>query len=424
MKQPLALAVALGFVVALVPVTPAGADVIRDDEWHLRYLKVAEANLKTRGEGITVAIVDGGVDRTHDDLRGAVLDPVFVVEQNTQSGTQSGTQGGTQSSAEAPPPSATASPFTVAAPPVTGVDEDGHGTALAGAIAGQGHGEDHSEGVIGVAPGARILPVVIGQTALPDPTGLRTVDADQLAAGIELAVRQRARVIVVGYSVAGSERLMQAIRDAQAEDAIVVAADGDQPSRAFEPYPAAYEGVLAAVPLTRAGDVRVQSTSGRRTGFGVPGFQIMTTNTGNRYRVDDGSASAGLLAGVVALLRSQYPDAKADEILRRLTITAVDAGAKGPDPEYGLGRVDLVPALTRNIPTPKPSASPTASPSASPSPSAEPVVALPRSRGRYGWLLALPLVAVIAVLALYAALGERRIRISPPDGIDSVRASS
>src|SRR4051812_27979776 len=81
MKQPLAVAVALGFLVALAPVAPAAADVIRDDEWHLRYLKVAEANEKTRGEGITVAVVDGGVDRTHDDLRGAVLDPVFVVEQ-------------------------------------------------------------------------------------------------------------------------------------------------------------------------------------------------------------------------------------------------------------------------------------------------------------------------------------------------------
>ena len=254
----------------------------------------------------------------------------------------------------------------------------------------------------------------------------RPPTADELADGIDAAVANRAPVILVGWSVAGSERLKEAVRKAQAADAIVVAADGDQPGRSFDPYPAAYDGVLAAVPLSRAGDTQVESVSGRKLGLGVPGFQIMTTNTGNRYRVDDGSASPALLAGAVALLRSAHSDERSADIVRRLTLTAVDTGAKGPDPLNGLGRLDLVPALTRRLPPPSPSAAPSASkkPGVSAPPTPVTLPAVPRSRGQYGWLLGLPLLLVIAGVAWYAGLAERRVRVSGRNAVDSVRAQS
>jgi subtilisin family serine protease len=378
-------ALVVGVVLAVVPVSPAFADGIRDDQWHLQYLRVSEANDKTRGEGVTVAIVDNGVDRNHVDLTASVLPAVY-------------TNGAL----------------------VTPGDPDGHGTALAGLIAGQGHGANRQHGVLGIAPGADILPVVLGPSATPDPAGPRTVTPDQLAEGIELAVLRGAKIIVVGYSVGGSERLAQAVRQAQAADAIVVASDGNRTGEAFEPYPAAYEGVLAAVPLSRAGDVLVGSDSGRRLGFGVPGEEIMTTNTGGGYRVDDGSAAVGELAAVVALVRAAYPRLPADEIVNRLSVTAVDAGAKGPDPQFGVGRVDLVPALTRVIPLanpPAPSAAPSPSAAASASvaaPAAGPAVA--RSRGRLGWLLGIPLIAFIGALLWYALRAELRLRRSESAG--------
>ncbi|WP_327006246.1 S8 family serine peptidase [Dactylosporangium sp. NBC_01737] len=374
-------ALVVGVVLALVPVSPAFADGIRDDQWHLQYLRVSEANDKTRGEGVTVAIVDNGVDRNHIDLTASVLPAIYTNGALTAPG-----------------------------------DPDGHGTALAGLIAGQGHGANRQHGVLGIAPGADILPVVLGSPATPDPTGARTVTPDQLAEGIELAVVRGAKIIVVGYSVGGSERLAQAVREAQAADAIIVAADGNRAGEAFEPYPAAYDGVLAAVPLSRTGDVLVTSDSGRRLGFGVPGEEIMTTNTGGGYRVDAGSAAAGELAAVVALVRAAYPKLPADEIVNRLSVTAVDAGAKGVDPEFGVGRVDLVPALTRVIPLahpPTPSAVPSPSAAASATaapPAAGPVVA--RSRGRLGWVLSLPLIAFIGVLLWYALRAEHRLRRS------------
>ncbi len=372
-------ALVAGVVLALVPVSPAFADGIRDDQWHLQYLRVSEANEKTRGEGVTVAIVDNGVDRNHVDLTASVLPAIYTTGSLTPAG-----------------------------------DPDGHGTALAGLIAGQGHGANRQNGVVGIAPGADILPVVLGSPATPDPTGARTVTPDQLAEGIELATLRGAKIIVVGYSVGGSERLQQAVREAQAADAIIVAADGNRTGEAFEPYPAAYDGVLAAVPLSRSGDVLVGSDSGRRLGFGVPGEEIMTTNTGGGYRVDAGSASVGQLAAVVALVRAAYPKLPADEIVNRLAVTAVDAGAPGRDPQFGVGRIDLVPALTRTIPLAHP---PT--PSAVPSPAATDAVSAPapvagpaaaRSRGELGWLLSLPLVAFIGVLLWYALRAEHRLR--------------
>ncbi|GAA3225781.1 S8 family serine peptidase [Dactylosporangium siamense] len=374
-------ALVVGVVLALLPVSPAFADGIRDDQWHLQYLRVSEANEKTRGEGVTVAIVDNGVDRNHVDLTASVLPAIY-------------TNGG------------------LTAPG----DPDGHGTALAGLIAGQGHGANRQHGVLGIAPGADILPVVLGSPVTPDPTGARTVTPDQLAEGIELATVRGAKVIVVGYSVGGSERLAQAVREAQAADAIIVAADGNRAGEAFEPYPAAYDGVLAAVPLSHDGDVLVTSDSGRRLGFGVPGEEIMTTNAGGGYRVDAGSASAGELAAVVALVRAAYPKLPAEEIVHRLSVTAVDAGSTGVDPVFGVGRIDLVPALTRTIPLknpPKPSAVP--SPSAAASASVAAPVAGPaeaRSRGRLGWLLSLPLIAFIGVLLWYALRAEHRLRRS------------
>ena len=358
---------------ALGPAAIARADSIRDNQWHLTSLNVSEAHQRSKGEGVTVAIVDVGVDATHVDLAANVLPPVAV----------NGDTGNIR------------------------VDPDGHGTALAGLIAGQGHGANRENGVLGVAPAARILPVVIRGDAGPNPAG-RTVTADLLAAGLELAAKRGATVIVVGYSVAGSPRLEQAVAAARRADAVVVAADGNRQGESVEGFPAGYDGVLAAVPLGRDGSVTVNSPSGRRLGIGVPGVEIMTTNTGGGYRVDAGSASAGILAAAVALVRSAYPRLRADEIVHRLASTAIDGGPSGPDAEHGRGRLDLVAAVTRTVaPLSPPTASPAASASVSASPSAGAASRPPRQRGAFGWLLALPLMAVLGVLAGRAWRAER-----------------
>jgi hypothetical protein len=380
--------------------SPAYADGIRDQEWHLDFIHAGDAQQHTRGAGVIVAVVDRGVDGDHVDLAASVLPPV-AVDGNTD-----------------------AARF----------DPDGHGTALAGLIAGRGHtaggsGEpDGSDGVLGVAPDAKVLPVVISNARSPEPSASASasasatpgtgtdgtqVDADQLADGIDLAVKQGATVICVGYSVAGDGRLEASVAAALRAGAIVVAADGNRAGEQPQPDPAGYAGVLAAVPVGRDGGVTVSSPSGRRLGIAVPGEDIMTTNAGGGYRVDAGSASPGILAGAVALVRAAHPDLPAEEIVHRITATAVDLDQPGPDAETGYGRLDLVAAVTRSVPLLHP-ATPSAAPSISRS--AAPAAAAPlKPRGPWSWLLALPLLAVLGVLVVIALRAERRIVPTNPD---------
>ena len=88
-----------------------------------------------------------------------------------------------------------------------------------------------------------------------------SVAAAQLAAGIDLAVKEGAKVICVGYTVRGNDRLRQAVQAANRAGAIVVAADGNRAGETLAPFPASYEGVLSAIPLGRDGTVLVSSTS-------------------------------------------------------------------------------------------------------------------------------------------------------------------
>src|SRR5690606_32323610 len=77
MRRPLlgrvAVVAALAVVAAPVPARVAAADQVRDAQWHLDYLDLPTAHQLTRGAGVTVAVIDSGVDATHQDLTGNVL---------------------------------------------------------------------------------------------------------------------------------------------------------------------------------------------------------------------------------------------------------------------------------------------------------------------------------------------------------------
>jgi hypothetical protein len=117
------------------------------------------------------------------------------------------------------------------------------------------------------------------------------------------------------------------------------------------------------------------------------------------------------VAGAAALVRSKYPNLSAKEVVHRLTATAVDKGAPGRDEEYGYGVLDLVAALTANVPPLQ-----TATPNADPSPSATDSVAAPPtdpSGGSTGTLLlalSVLLVIALAVGVLVVLTHRRRAR--------------
>jgi subtilisin family serine protease len=361
------LTATVGFAVPATPASAVQPDVVRGLQWQIAKLKLEEVHRSSTGQGVVVAVVDSGVDGQHPDLVGQVL--------------------------QGPDPRA-------------GTDIDGRGTGLAGIIAGHGHGQftnGGDAGVLGVAPGAKILPIAFA------PTFAESGTADDMATGIELAVNRGAKIICVARGVQPSERLQFAIDVAFEKNVLVIAPDSST-------WPASYPGVMTAIAADRLGEVRVSPATGRSTGVVVPGIELMTTDRAAGYRFADPSISAGVLAGAAALVWSVNPEAKAAEIMNLLRATATDRGVPGPDTLYGAGELNLTQALRAGVPKPKASPSPVTAPGAN---SARPGADLPSrtlaqplldSTDWRRWLVVLPLLFFLVALGFwsYRSAHQRR----------------
>lgn len=118
------------------------------------------------------------------------------------------------------------------------------------------------------------------------------------------------------------------------------------------------------------------SVTGPEIDVAAPAVDIYSTSIDGKYSKGLGTSGAtAIVAGAVALIRSKYPDLPASEVVHRLTATAVDKGPPGRDDEYGYGVIDLVAALTADVPplppdwataTPPPNSTPTTTVAAEP----------------------------------------------------------
>ncbi|MFJ8363661.1 S8 family serine peptidase [Streptomyces sp. NPDC093984] len=300
----------------------AAADAVRDAQWPLTVYDAEKVWKTSQGEGVTVAVIDSGVDASQPDLAGQVLP---------------------------------GKDFTGAGDPHE--DNLGHGTGMASLIAGHGHGVNGSAGVMGLAPKAKILPVRVNVTerAANDPTGGK-IDTAGWTAGVRYAVEQGASVINLSLddsSAYPGSKAAKAIEYAQAHDVVVVASTGNDAGTVN--YPAALPGVVAVSAVDQGLNPWPKSNTGNVT-VAAPGVQVTqadpTTKSG--YAVADGtSGSAAYVSAIVALLRSKYPDLTAGQIVNRLVKSASFLNNKGktaPDKELGYGIARPGSALTMNIP--------------------------------------------------------------------------
>jgi type VII secretion-associated serine protease mycosin len=299
-------------VSAAVPV--ARPDAVREDQWQLDELRIDSAWRLAQGSGVTVAVLDSGVDARHPDLAGQVLPGVDLVKGSGDGRT----------------------------------DPVGHGTTVAGFIAGR---NDDERGVVGLAPQARILPV-------------RVLDADNryddaliVAQGVRWAVDHGARVLNLSLGGVGdSAALAEALDYAFAKDVVVIACTGNvTPSAPTEVwYPAREPGVLAVSGLDRGNhDVLwANSITGPATVISAPANGLLGAHPGGGYwRVQGTSFAAPLVAATAALVRSRWPTMSAANVVNRIIRTARDIGPPGRDESYGFGAVDPVAALSAVIPT-------------------------------------------------------------------------
>ncbi|SCE80259.1 type VII secretion-associated serine protease mycosin [Micromonospora coriariae] len=304
----LKLALATTLLPASAVAAPSDADLVRDDQWHLPFLRIQQVHSVSQGSGVVVAVPDTGVD-PHPDLRENLLSGTDVIPGGSGDGRQ---------------------------------DRDSHGTSMAGLIAA--HGRPNNQGALGIAPKAEILPIL--DTPL-DGQG----DPDALAAAIEFAVARGADVISISAVAGASVRLQQALKVAQDANIIVVAAAGNRPPDASVRYPASETGVIAVGGVDRTGKHAAVSVTGPEVDVVAPAVDIYSTSYDGKYSKGTGTSSAtAIVAGAAALIRSKYPYLPAQEVAHRLTATAIDKGPPGRDDEYGYGVIDLVAALTADVP--------------------------------------------------------------------------
>ncbi|WP_181799464.1 type VII secretion-associated serine protease mycosin [Kitasatospora acidiphila] len=308
-------ALAAGALVWGLAAGPAVADNIRDQQWAL---KVYDAPNKvwpiSQGDGVTVAVIDTGVNADHQDLTGQVLPGADFSGEQTDGR----------------------------------VDMQGHGTAMASLIASHGHGDN--AGVMGLAPKAKILPIRLQLSEVGD---VQASGGDRFAEALRYAVDHGAKV--VSMSISGAMRTnpddRAAVNYALSRDVLLVAASGNLGSTVE--YPAAFPGVMAVGAVDKTGNIWEKSDQGPELSLVAPGVGI--THAGYKsatdYGYSDGTSDAtAYVSAIAALVRSKYPDLTAGQVIRRLITTAVapSDGTAVPNDRYGYGIASPSKALAAN----------------------------------------------------------------------------
>lgn len=286
---------------------PGSPHTVTDVPWAQQWLMPARAWDLTRGDGVTVAVVDSGVG-TPSSLSGG------AVKQSTK-------------------------------------DCAGHGTFLASLVAGRQTGP---AAFTGVAPAASILNVKITTGSVASGPPVATPSA--LAGGIQSAISGGARVIVLGAVATGpSNALEDAVQAAIQADVLIVAGVGTvegSGSRLAESYPSAYEGVIGVAAMERTGEVAAFSALSDDVDLTAPGVGVLgAAPTGSGHYVTDGTAvAAAFVAGTAALVRAYRPDLDAGAVTRRLEVTAAQSPAQGRHTAMGFGVVDPAAAVGAELP--------------------------------------------------------------------------
>ena len=319
-----------------ITLTPAeaavlGKDDVRQHEYWLTDYRIVDAWKQSTGSGVTVAVIDTGVDGTHPDL----VDNVLEGYDASGEGSPNGWQG-------------------------LGV-EPMHGTEVASLIAGHGHNVSgipkiagqpgKPAGVIGVAPDAKILPISLNMVSNAE----KSID-EQIPAAVRYAVDHGAQVINLSI---GSNKTTwpkswdDAFAYAEEKGVVVVASAGNRGSGITQVgAPATIPGVLTVGGVDRQREAsKGSSTQGISIGVTAPSNDMIAAAPGNKYMIWSGSsASAPLVSGLAALIKSKYPNLSAAQIIQRITESADDTGAAGRDPVYGFGIINPLMALDSSTP--------------------------------------------------------------------------
>jgi type VII secretion-associated serine protease mycosin len=297
----------------ILAVAPAAfADQTRRDQWALEALEAESVWSVSTGKGVTVALIDSGVNFEHVDLKNNLLKG-----RDFKDGDDDPT-------------------------PEAGDLQADHGTAMASIIAGHGHGGG-GDGVKGLAPDAKILPIRSGGVGYAEE--------------IRYAVDHGASIINISEQ---QDLDIQSDREAVAyalkRNVLIVSGSGNGGNDGVA-FPAKYPGVLTVGGTDKSGDLWEGSNYGPEVLLLAPAEQIVSAGWpgSNKLRMANGTSDAtAYTSAAAALIKSKYPDLTPGQIVNRLVKTAVlpeeARGSALPDERYGYGAIRPLAALTENIP--------------------------------------------------------------------------
>ncbi|MFD8205781.1 type VII secretion-associated serine protease mycosin [Streptomyces sp. NPDC059695] len=289
---------------------PAHAENFRAQQWHLDAMGAEEIWQLSTGKGVTVAVIDSGVERSNPDLRGQVLKGKDFA------------------------PDESGDEFT---------DYLGHGTGMAGLIAGTG-ARDGGNGAFGLAPGAKILPVRV--PGLDEGDGSMAESDEEFNRVVPQAIRYAAdsgaKVINVSLgATAGSQTLTDAVKYALDKGSLVFASVGNSGDRGNGvEYPGATPGVVGVGAVDNKAKHVSTSQHGPQVDVVAPGKDMVhACGGGTGMCKSTGTSDATALASAAAaLLWSKHPDWTNNQVLKVMLDTAAkpkDGGKRSDFVGYG-----------------------------------------------------------------------------------------
>lgn len=295
----------MGLLLAGVAGTPAHAETIREQQWHLDAMKADEIWKISTGKEVTIALIDTGVARI-PELEGQVL------PGKDYAAGEMGYQGDERN------------------------DYEGHGTSMAALIAGSGK-HPSGDGAYGLAPGVKILPIRVPHE-LNETRPLWT-------AAIRFAADSPAQIISISLATAEDDPgRVDAVKYALSKGKLIFAGVGNDGGSTNETlYPAATPGVVGVGAVGRDGGATEESQHGPQVDMSAPGMDIVTACAGKTGLCKGhGTSDATALASAsAALLWSAHPTWTNNQILRVLLNTAgkpVDGVARNDYVGYGVVR--------------------------------------------------------------------------------------
>lgn len=312
-------------------------DLPADVTWAQRLFDMERVWPLATGKGVTVAVLDSGVQADHPLLSGKVVSgKAYVDAESTDKDEQNLGDGAMR-------------------------DCLGHGTAVAGIIAG---GESEDSDFYGLAPDATILPVRVSNN---DPNADQDeankddddplVTASDVADAIKWAADKGADVINMSLKFTEDHTsIRDAVTYATGKGAVLVASggnDGDgELTEATRPaFPAAYDQVIGVGAVDHTLTKTQQSQWGPWIDLVGPGMAVGAPQHDGQFQESFGgtSGAAAFVSGTAALLAEAFPDWEPAHYATQIIRTASAVSGTTPSNEYGNGMVDPYRALTERL---------------------------------------------------------------------------